>query len=156
MLKYKIGDKVRIRKDLVVGSTYGSDIYIRKMDDIVKDNDYVLTIGELSYDINEYVMDEDNCEVPYYWTEEMIEGLAEEPTTDREKFEGWVRKLSSLSYDDKVWNAFNKCVTTEPDEIGYEANLKVVSDYLFTEKKKMTKTEIEKELGYEIEIVEGE
>lgn len=153
-MKYKIGDKVRIKKDLVVNNDYGYDCYIEEMDDIAKENDYILTIEDCVFNNTEYIMVEDSegCS----WTDEMIEGLVtdemiEEPT-DREKFEGWMRKLSSLKSEDRVWNAFNYCVTTEPNKRGYEDELKIISDYLFA--KKMTKAEIEAELGYSIEIVE--
>lgn len=153
-MKYKIGDKVRIKKDLVVNNDYGYDCYIEEMDDIAKENDYILTIEDCVFNNTEYIMVEDSegCS----WTDEMIEGLVtdemiEEPT-DREKFEGWMRKLSSLKGEDRVWNAFNYCVTTEPNKRGYEDELKIISDYLFA--KKMTKAEIEAELGYSIEIVE--
>lgn len=152
-MKYNIGDKIRIRKDLVVNDDYGNDTYVRKMDDVAKKNDYVLVIDGYEKDNTKYVMVEDKGD--YFWTDEMIEGLAD--LTDREKFEGWIRKLSSLDFYDTVWDAFNFTVTSEPNEKGYEDNLKVVSDYLFgAKKKKMTKAEIEKELGYEIEIVKEE
>ena len=151
-MKYKIGDRVRIKKGLAIGKSYGYNTYVGRMDTTAKNFDYILTIKGYNFNRTQYVMLED--EETWCWTEEMIEGLYIE-STDREKFEGYIRKLSSLRYDDKVWNAFNKCVTTEPDEIGYEDNLKIVSDYLFgAEKKKMTKAEIEKELGWKIEIVE--
>ena len=151
-MKYKIGDKVRIRRDLVAGKGYytghskDTDNYTFGMDELVKNHDYVLTIAKYANNDTEYEMLESDR---FWWTESMIEGLAE--TTDREKFEEWMRKLSSLDGYDERWEAFNNCVTLEPDEKGYEDNLKIISDYLFG--KKMTKAEIEAELGYDIEIV---
>lgn len=148
-MKYKIGDKVRIKKGLKFGE-YGNDSYTSTMDKMVKKYDYILTVSECLPYKTAYKMEKCGA---YHWTEEMIEGLAD--LTDREKFEGWIRKLSSLDFYDPVWDAFNFTVTSEPNEKGYEDKLKVVSDYLFgAKKKKMTKAEIEAKLGYEIEIVE--
>lgn len=150
-MKFKVGDKVRIKKDLIVGGSYGGETYVEEMEESAKDHDYVLTVSKVfdCYGDNiEYAMTEDD---DWYWTDKMIEGLAE--PTDREKFEGWMRKLSSLDGDDVVWNAFNYIVTSDPEERGYDDRLKIISDFLFT-KKKMTKAEIEAKLGYEIEIVE--
>lgn len=76
-MKYNVGDKVKIRQDLVVNRNYGGDTYLEEMDDIAKDNDYILTIGKCDYRIGEYVMDEDERDDPWYWTDAMIEGLAE-------------------------------------------------------------------------------
>lgn len=147
-MKYKIGDKVRIKRGLEAHHRYGNNSYVSAMDRVAKDNDYILTIRGYNSTLTQYTMDEDkDC---WLWTDEMIEGLVE--PTDREKFEGWMRKLSSLEYDNDVWNAFNYLVATEPNEKGYENKLKIVSDFLFA--KKMTKAEIEAELGYSIEIVE--
>lgn len=160
-MKYKIGDKVRIRRDLVVNNDYGCDCYIEEMDDIAKENDYILTIEECVFNNTEYIMVEgsEGCS----WTDEMIEGLVtdemiEEPT-DREKFEGWMRKLSRLDSKDDTWKAFDRLTYLEADDVedkgDFEKALKLVADYLFgVEKKKMTKAEIEAELGYSIEIVE--
>ena len=155
-MKYNIGDKVRIRKDLVAGKTYGCNTYIDKMNRIAKNFDYILTIGGYNDNKTQYTMDENGGSPTWYWTDEMIEGLVEEQPTDREKFERWMRYLSSLDGCCKTYDAFNNLTMLEPDDDEYEDNLKTVSDYLFgIAKKKMTVAEIEAELGYEIEIVEG-
>lgn len=150
-MKYNIGDRVRIRKDLVVGDRYEGDAYIKEMDDIAKNNDYVLTIERFSYDNIEYVMAESNYE--WFWTDAMIEGLE---LTDREKFEGWMKELGRLTGGSDIWKSLDGLTYLDPDEDEkeFEEALKTVADYLFDTKKRMTKTEIEAELGYEIEIVE--
>lgn len=152
-MRYNVGDRVEIKRGLVVGSIVGGDSYEYNMEMLSNDHNYILTIKGYNSDYTAYRMLEDEYE--YNWTEEMVDGLAEKEPTDREKFERWMRKLSSLDGDDKAWYAFDRCTVLKPDEDGYENYLKTVSDYLFgAEKKKMTKAEIEAELGYEIEIVE--
>lgn len=163
-MKYKIGDKVKIRKDLVVGDYYNEWLFTEEMEKDVKSNDYILTISKayIAYDEKTpvYRYEENahrtNSQIQRWeLTEAMIEGLVE--PTDKEKFEGWMRKLSSIDGHNKIWNAFDWLTTLNPDNDNYEDNLKIVSDYLFgVEKKKMTKAEIEEKLGYKIEIVEGE
>lgn len=161
-MKYKVGDKVRIRKDLAVGYYYDEWLLTEGMDEDIKSNDYILTISDA------YIAYDEKTPVYHYeegtffgskWelTEAMIEGLCE--PTDREKFEGWMRKLSRLDSKDDTWKAFDRLTYLEADDVedkeDFEKALKLVADYLFgVEKKKMTKAEIEAELGYSIEIVE--
>jgi hypothetical protein len=150
-MKYKIGDKVKIREDLVTRRAYGKNTYVDSMKKIAKDHDYILTIANIVCN-KEYKMEEDGD--MYYWTDEMIERLVE--PTDREKFEGCMRKLGRLNGDSDVWKSFDRLTYKDPneDEKEFEEALKTVADYLFDTKKKMTKAEIEAELGYKIEIVE--
>ena len=67
-MKYKVGDKVRVRKDLVPGNKYGGVFYVEYMDKY-KDKECVITnMDDTSYRIN-------NSE--FWWTDEMLEPVNE-------------------------------------------------------------------------------
>ena len=63
-MKYKIGDKVRVRKDLVPGNEYGGVCYVECMDKF-KDKECIITyVDDTSYHINDS---------KYWWTDEMLQ-----------------------------------------------------------------------------------
>ena len=65
-MKYKVGDKVRVRKDLEPGNKYGKVLYISSMDEF-KDKECVITnIDDLAYQLNN-----SGC----WWSEEMFESV---------------------------------------------------------------------------------
>ena len=67
-MKYKVGDKVRVRKDLEPGNEYGEVYYVDAMDKF-KDKECVITnMADESYRIN-------NSE--FWWTDEMLEPVNE-------------------------------------------------------------------------------
>ncbi len=69
-MKYKIGDKVKVREDLVVGDWDGWSVN----DYMVQYKGEIVEIKEVDY--------EDKCykifHSSYYWTDEMFSGLAED------------------------------------------------------------------------------
>ena len=67
-MKYKVGDKVRVRTDIVEYSEYGGELFLGGMKSFVGK---VVTINRLIND--KYIIREDNG---YKWTDEMFEGLA--------------------------------------------------------------------------------
>ena len=78
-MQYKVGDKVRVRKDLKPGNFYGKDYYISSMDKF-KDKECVITnMDDTSYRIN-------NSE--FWWTDEMLE-----PVNERTLLEYALEKL---------------------------------------------------------------
>ena len=78
-MKYKVGDKVRVRKDLVPDSEYGGVCYVEYMDEF-KDKECVITnMDDTSYRIN-------NSE--FWWTDEMLE-----PVNERTLLEYALEKL---------------------------------------------------------------
>lgn len=68
-MKYKAGDKVRVRKDLEAYEEYGNINFTESME---KYKGKIVTIEAINS--NSYFVEEDNKN--YYWTDEMFEGLA--------------------------------------------------------------------------------
>lgn len=66
-MKYKVGDKVRVRKDLIPGNKYGNALYVSNMDKFKDEECTITNMDDIAYQIN-------NC--GYWWTDEMLE-LAE-------------------------------------------------------------------------------
>ena len=65
-MKYKVGDKVRVRKDLVPGNEYGGVCYVEYMDEF-KDKECVITdMDGIAYQIGDF-----------WWTDEMLEPVDE-------------------------------------------------------------------------------
>jgi hypothetical protein len=74
MMKYKVGDKVRVRKDLVIDSVYGGDSFPEGM---AMFRGKVVTISKRLNNGKYYIL-EDNSGYAWTWTNEMFEGLANE------------------------------------------------------------------------------
>ena len=68
-MKYKVGDKVRVRKDLEPGNFYGKDYYISSMDKFKGEKCVITEIWDQSYQINDF---------GYWWSEEMFESVDDE------------------------------------------------------------------------------
>jgi len=67
-MKYKVGDKVKIREDLIDGKEYGDNIFVPEMKPWCGQ---VVTIAHCEY--GNYLIE--GCD-NWAWTDEMIEGLA--------------------------------------------------------------------------------
>lgn len=83
MLKYKAGDKVKIRKDLKIGSVYGSCYVTQEMHDL---GGAIVRIIEVNEHNGEYRIDSFGC----YWTDEMFEDDVD--TKEAEKPYAWLKK----------------------------------------------------------------
>ena len=67
-MKYKIGDKVRVRKDLVPNSEYGGVYYVDAMDELKGKECVITNVGDVAYQLNNFT-----C----WWSEEMLEPVNE-------------------------------------------------------------------------------
>lgn len=76
-MKHKIGDKVKIREDLIVGNTYGSDSFAEEM---AQYKGKTATITDVYWDKYEIDIDDGS----WCWTDEMLEDCVDS-ALDEEK-----------------------------------------------------------------------
>ena len=67
-MKYKVGDKVRVRKDLVPDNYYGGVYYVDAMDELKNKEVIITKVGDVAYQLNNFT-----C----WWSEEMLEPVNE-------------------------------------------------------------------------------
>lgn len=168
---FKVGDKVKVREDLIEGKTYGSDMFVDTMN---KFKGRVVTIKEVTATCygNKYRIKEGGYSWselmlrPYIETDNKVEILKDEFGSEyislivlKDDHEFNIQfYLDRIKLGEKEVNdereAFNKdrpmCFYSNTLEVSFD-----IKDYSLKKlKKKMTKEEIEKKLGYEIDIVE--
>lgn len=109
MAKYKVGDKVKVRKDLEVGVTYGADRFVREMSDL---RGKIITIKEVNLYDSEYRIEE----FRYWWTDEMFEGLYIEATKPSPQLDKSL--LRRLEVSKVVFNNVTTIVTLDDGSVG--------------------------------------
>ena len=77
-MKYKAGDKVRVRKDLKINLSYGDDVFAEGME---KFKGKPVTIDYIERE--KYCIQEDNNN--WAWTDEMFEGLTQFAKSDLQR-----------------------------------------------------------------------
>lgn len=142
-MRYKIGDKVRVRGDLEIGKDYGCQIVLNSM---AINRGKIVTI----YDVRGgyYSIVEDN----YNWTDEMFEPVEEELTAE-EAIKIQAEMCRSVLCKDCTINKFGydtrygccKYRSKNPDKV-----LKILKQW----KKDHEKKEIEVELAYVVRVIE--
>lgn len=93
-MKYKVGDKVRVRTDIVEYSEYGGELFLGGMKQFVGK---VVTINRLIND--KYIIREDNG---YKWTDEMFEGLANATPSITKRINDKNNVLNGLANSDAI------------------------------------------------------
>jgi hypothetical protein len=76
-MKYEVGDKVKIREDLIVGNRYGRDDFARGME---KYKGKIATITAV-YNYTYHIDIDDNDSIDWHWTDEMFEDCEEKTNT---------------------------------------------------------------------------
>lgn len=71
-MKYKVGDKVKVRSDLELYKVYGTDSFTSRMEEMKGKTVTIAHVSEDKYSIKEF---------GYGWTDEMFEGLVKEDKT---------------------------------------------------------------------------
>lgn len=137
-MKYKVGDKVRIREDLVIGGNYGGYVAVDDMTDMGGNVVTIERVGNLGYYIEE---DPDG----YCWTDEMFEGLVEEELTAEEAIKLSVELCSNTICDQcpvlKLRRKYGNdgCFNTKREHV--EEYLEILKQWKADREKKEVETE---------------
>lgn len=145
-MKYKVGDKVRVRKDLEEYGHYGKYSANRNMAEL---HGSIVEIKKVENEEQRYEID-DNL---YYWTDEMFEGLAEEELTAEEAIRFKCEMCESISCSECKFSRANngediycnKFLEKYPEQV-----VEILKQY----KKDHEKKEIEIELAYVVRVIE--
>lgn len=78
-MKYKIGDKVKIREDLEIGKEYNDCTFIKNMEQ------YKGKIATIYYCYSDGSYDIDLDDGEWYWTDDMLEDVIEEAIESENK-----------------------------------------------------------------------
>ena len=76
-MKHKVGDKVKIREDLVENEWYGCEYFSSDMKNFLGK---VCTVSDVCK--NAYILKEDEQTWQWYWTDEMFEEIVESESKD--------------------------------------------------------------------------
>ena len=139
-MKYKVGDKVRVKS--LEWYTMNKDEFERVRCNTVyfqptmsKLCDSILTIKNIDKFINAYIVEENS----YYWTDDMLEGLAEEEIYDGDDIdplhELCTNKLSALMIDSEVCDDEVEIILND-----YEIEIRDGKTYAIKKKPKYPKT----------------
>ena len=171
-MKFKVGDKVRIRKDLKEGDSF--EIYVT--DEMEELAGKIVTITKVNKTLASvrYVIDKDDGF--YSWSEDMFEGLAQLTKeelfkmpigtiikTDRQEHNIFVKVGKNDFCNDDVDHIEDNYVNNDLSLECFGTKIIEIQEPTYNtiykadaEVKEMTIAEIEKELGYPIKVVKEE
>lgn len=144
-MKYKVGDKVRVREDLVKRGLYGGEIAVSDMVNMRRMTVTIGDVGEMGYGIEE-------DPYGYTWTDEMLEPVEEELTAEEairlrgEMCEGRYCSCCKLS----AYNNGMGIICNELEIIHPERAIEILKRY----KKDHEKKPIETEFALYVQIIE--
>lgn len=122
-MKYKVGDKVRVRKDLCWGSEYNNWMVVNAM---LEYRGMTVTIVRVDFD-HYHIKEEDNCA----WTDEMLEPICTEKivvTSDGVT-------TTARKYDGKKVVKETKAVCSKDDTFNFDVGAKLAMERLVAEEK---------------------
>ena len=120
VMKYKVGDKAKVRQDLIANKKYGSWVFGERMEEY---KEKIVTIASVRS--NYYDIEEDNG--TWAWTDEMLE-----PVEEREKNNMNIEELNK-EYKDKMDELMKeyKEKVKELEETKEEPFIKEKQDYFY-------------------------
>lgn len=127
-MKYKVGDRVKIREDLVVGNVYGAEVFVEDMGHYKGNMATITAICGDTYRIN---IDNEDSVRHWHWSDEMFE----------EKYE----------YHTLKFNVGDKVKIRKDLKVGKKYNELILSEEMYAHHEVMTIKDIDDDYIYECE-----
>lgn len=124
-MKYKVGDKVRVREDLSHNEEYGGFVFIDTMNECRGKNFIIKEVYDYYYKL-------DGVYTYWYWTDEMLEPIEEVKTIDGydiEELKQLASKLKELGVKSNKLTEY-KFIFAKGFEIGRETIKKVLIKFV--------------------------
>lgn len=147
-MKYKVGDKVRVRSDLKNNKMYGTQMFVKDMEQ------YKGKGVTIKYDNNYYEIEED--EGYWHWTDEMFEGLAEDELTPEEAIRLRLEMCMEMSCCDCEMSKSNNNMGLSCNNLQMEHPERVIEILKQWKKDHEKKKEVETEFVYLIRVMKEE
>lgn len=145
-MKYKVGDKVRIREDLVMGGNYGGSVAVDDMTDM---GGIVATIERVG-EVFGYYIEEDPDD--YCWTDEMFEPVEEMSAVEALKTFNDLCGKHSLCKDCPIGDIDNRITCSDIKRRYPEEVVRVLEQWKADHEKKP----IETEFAWYVQIIEAD
>jgi len=128
MAKFKVGDKVRVREDLVVGEMYGANSFSIGMEK------YKGSIQEIKLeDGGQYKFENEN----YWWTDKMLEEVKEN------KMEKTFREVIADIKEGEVWESLSRTIAFKEGKVLIERKNGLSCPYVLIDEKEKYKIQRE-------------
>ena len=147
-MKYKVGDKVRVRRDLERYRQYGKYDANRNMAEL---HGSIVEIKKVENEKQRYEIN-DNL---YYWTDEMFEGLVEDELTAEEAIILRFEMCANTSCCDCKLSGHNNGTGTSCNKFSKKYPERVI-EILKQQKKEHEKKEVETEITWCVLIIEAD
>lgn len=146
-MKYKVGDRVRVRRDLEIGTQYGAYMFASGMVDY---KGKIVTISAIELNGPLYFIEEDGG--GWRWTYEMFEGLVEDELTAEES----IKILGEICCENKCFNGcpIGKARGKMSCHFFRRDKPKEVLEILKQRKKEREKKEVETEFASIVRVIE--
>ena len=115
MAKFKVGDKVRLKKGLETGKEYGKIPLMFGMKDNMEADGGIHTIKKVNEmnTINVYLLD---TEYPYYYSEEMLELAEEKEEKTKKDFDDFQEALTLMAQLERIMKRLNEITKSNEGE----------------------------------------
>ena len=113
MAKFKVGDKVRLKKGLETGKEYGKIPLVYDMKESMEADGGIRVAKMIRKTSNRYTLDTDKA---YYYSEEMLELAEEKEEKTKKDFDDFQEALTLMAQLERIMKRLNEITKSNEGE----------------------------------------